>query len=68
MKKVFWGYNSEDEAKQFWSEETLYSGEKTEKTINVVDDPTVYPQTSSKQVKVVRCELENDIISYAVTS
>lgn len=64
MAKPFFGYNSREEAEQDFSKEYLESGEKTEKIIDIVDDPTVWPQTLSKQKKITRIETGYHIISY----
>ncbi len=65
MTKTFWGYNTKEEAESFWKPELLATGIRTEKVIDVVDDATKWPQTSSQQTTIVRIELERDIISYA---
>ena len=62
--KRFWGYNLKEDAETYWGKELLDSGVKTTKIIDVVDDTTKWPQTSSKQIVLTRIELKDDIISY----
>lgn len=67
MKKRFWGYSSKEEALKFWPEEILNTGLKTTEVINVVDDATKWPQTSSQQKVITRIELANHVINYYTT-
>ena len=63
MSKPFWGYNDEAMARKFWGD-TIDKYPRTEKVIDVVDDPTKWPQTSSKQKILYRVETPTDIISW----
>ena len=61
--KQFYGYNNEEEARKYWGD-ILDNGQRTERIINIVDDPTKWPQTSSTQKVSTRIELDNAIIAY----
>lgn len=65
MKKQFWGYNTKQEAESQWgtlSEDTLVNKE----VVNVVDDPTKWPQTSSCTVTSYTHEVGNNRIAYSI--
>lgn len=64
MKQQFWGYGSKTEAQKVWPSEILDTGKKTTKIVNVVVDPTKWPQTSSETKVITRIELPGHIISY----
>jgi hypothetical protein len=60
---MFYGYNTQQEAVSYWGE-GLLSWEQTKKVIDLVDDATKWPQTSSKQQAVVYATSGNVTVAW----
>lgn len=67
-KKPFWGYNTKEGAESAFGKEYLENPNNTitESIIDIVDDDTKWPQTSSTQCKLRRIETDKHIISYSI--